>query len=198
VTESDARLVLRSIREFGRRGMIPEGVFDLNGTTIVTEDEAKARYDAVDAWFEQTNLLVIANGPYQLTQYDPPAQFAQLNAFRPEGYPFTVEDFRYGEPPDLSVSATPPETLALGDDISVPVTVEGPGTLAVQYTFIDSATGDVLESGDAQGEGTNFTVAIDPAVSATLFPGLYELVILASSSELAKVAQQRLDLQIGV
>lgn len=198
VTESDARLVLRSVKELGRKKEVPKGVFDLNGTTIVSEDEATARYDAANAWFEQTNLLVIANGPYQLSQYDPPAQFAQLDAFRPEGYPFTVEDFRYGEPPDLTVSATAPDTLALGDDISIPVTVEGPGTLAAQYTFIDSATGEVLESGDAQGDGGNFTVAIDPAVSATLFPGLYELVILASSSELAKVAQQRLDLQIGV
>jgi hypothetical protein len=35
-------------------------------------------------------------------------------------------------------------------------------------------------------------------VSAMLFPGLYELVVLASSSELAKVATQRLDLEIGV
>lgn len=198
VTESDARLVLRSIKEFGRTGAIPEGVFDINGTTIVSEDEAKARYDAVNEWFEQTNLLMIANGPYELTRYDPPSQFAQLDAFRPEGYPFTVEDFRYGAPPELTVDATALESLALGDDISIPVTVTGPGTLAAQYTFIDSATGDVLESGQAEGENGNFTVTIDPAVSATLFPGLYELVILGSSSDLAKVAQERLDLQIGV
>jgi peptide/nickel transport system substrate-binding protein len=198
VTESDARLVLRSVKEFARKKTIPEGVFDLNGTTIVSEDEAKARYDAANQWFEDTNLLVIANGPYQLTKYDPPAQFAQLDAFRPEGYPFTAADFRFGEPPDLTVDAKAPDSIALGDDISIPVTVDGPGTLAVQYTFIDSSTGDVLESGDAQGDGGNFTVAIDPSVTATLFPGLYELVVLASSSDLAKVAQQRLDLNIGV
>lgn len=198
VTESDARLVLRSVKEFGRKKTIPEGVFDINGTTIVSEDEAKARYDAANTWFENTNLLVIANGPYQLTKYDPPAQFAQLDAFRPDGYPFTVADFRFGEPPDLTVDAKAPDSIALGDNISIPVTVTGPGTLAVQYTFIDSSAGDVLESGDAQGDGGNFTVAIDPSVTATLFPGLYELVILASSSDLAKVAQQRLDLNIGV
>jgi len=198
VTESDARLVLRSVKEFGRKKTIPEGVFDIGGTTIVSEDEAKARYDAANQWFEDTNLLMIANGPYQLTKYDPPAQFAQLDAFRPEGYPFTVADFRFGEPPDLTVTAAVPNTIALGDDISILVAVEGPGTLAAQYTFIDSSTGDVLESGDATGDGGNFTVNIDPAVTATLFPGLYELVVLASSSDLAKVALQRLDLNIGV
>lgn len=198
VTESDARLVLRSIKEFGRKKTIPAGVFDIGGTTIVTQDEANARYDAANEWFKNTNLLVITNGPYQLTKYDPPAQYAQLDAFRPEGYPFTVEDFRFGEPPDLTVTADAPDSIALGDDISVAVTVDGPGTLAVQYTFIDSAAGTVLESGSATGEGGNFTVAIDPAVSSTLFPGLYELVVLASSSDLAKVALQRLDLEIGV
>jgi hypothetical protein len=96
------------------------------------------------------------------------------------------------------VSVEAPETVELGAEISVPVTVEGPGTLGAQFTFIDSATGEVLESGNAEGEGGSFTVTIDPAVSAMLFPGLYELVVLASSSELAKVAQQRLDLEIGV
>lgn len=198
VTESDARLVLRSVKEFGRKKTIPAGVFDIGGTTIVSEDEAKARYDAAEEWFKNTNLLVISNGPYQLSKYDPPAQFAQLDAFRPEGYPFTVDDFRFGEPPDLMVTATAPDSIALGDDISIPVTVDGPGTLAVYYTFIDSSAGDVLESGIASGDDGNFTVAIDPSVSATLFPGLYELVVLASSSDLAKVAQQRLDLSIGV
>jgi hypothetical protein len=68
----------------------------------------------------------------------------------------------------------------------------------VQYTFTDSATGEVLASESATGEGNSFTVEIDPGVSALLFPGLYELVVLASSSELAKVATQRLDLEIGV
>ena len=82
MTESDARLVLRSITQFGRENSIPAGYFDINGT-LVTEEEATARYDACDAWFEATNLLVLANGPYQLTRYDPPAQFAQLDAFRP-------------------------------------------------------------------------------------------------------------------
>jgi peptide/nickel transport system substrate-binding protein len=198
VTESDARLVLRSVREFNRQGTIPEGVFDINGTTIVTEEEAKARYEAVDAWFDETNLLVIANGPYRLSRYDPPAQFAQLDAFRPEGYPFTAEDFRFGEAPPLTISVQAPDSIELGGEISIPVTVEGPGELAAQFTFIDSATGEVLETGAAQGEGGSFTVTIDPAISAMLFPGLYELVVLGSSSDLAKVAQQRIDLEIGV
>src|SRR5690606_18438281 len=78
VTESDARLVLRSIRQFQREESVPAGVFEIGGVSLVTPEEAVARYEACDAWFEATNLLMLANGPYQLTRYDPPAQFAQL------------------------------------------------------------------------------------------------------------------------
>jgi peptide/nickel transport system substrate-binding protein len=199
VTESDARLVLRSIKQFGREKSIPAGVFDIGGNSIVTEEEAAARYEAVEKWFDATNLLVLTNGSYQLTRYDPPAQFAQLDAFRAEGYPFTAEDFRFGTPPDLTIEAAAPPTIALGDPISIPVSVSGPGTLSVQYTFIDAAAGTVLATANAEGgDGGKFTVNVDPAISSTLFPGLYQLFLLASSTDLAKVAQQRLDLEIGV
>ncbi len=199
VTESDARLVLRSIQQFMRENRIPAGVFDIGGVSLVTPEEATERYEACDVWFDDTNLLVLANGPYQLTAYDPPAQFAQLDAFRPGGYPFTVEDFRFGTPPTLTIEPVATPSIALGDDITLQVAVIGPGELSLQYTFIDAATGQVLETGAAAGDGSSgFTVAIDPAVSATLFPGLYELYLIAASSDIAQVAQQRIDLDIGV
>ncbi|MBX3072105.1 MAG: hypothetical protein KF883_16485 [Thermomicrobiales bacterium] len=202
VTESDARLVLRSIQQAKRETRIPAGVFDVGGATIVTPEEAEARYDACDEWFDATNLLVIANGPYQLTDYDPPAQFAQLDAFRPEGYPFTVEDFRFGTPPALTIDASSVPSLALGDAISVPVTVAGPGDLSLHYSFVDPATGQTLVSGASEGtssDGTlSATIDVDPDVSATLFPGLYQLFVIAASSEIAQIAQQRIDLGIGV
>lgn len=199
VTESDARLVLRSLREFKRRGTIPAGVFEIGGQTLVTEDEAVARYDACEEWFRNTNLLIIGNGPFQLTRYDPPAQFAQLDAFRAEGYPFTAADFRLGTPPRISIEPVTPPTINLGDPISVPVTVSGPGTLSLQYTLVDPAAGQVLATGFAEGgEGGAFTVNVDPNISSGLFPGLYQLFLLAASSDIAAVAQQRVDLQIGV
>ncbi len=199
VTESDARLVLRAIQQAKREKKIPAGVFDIGGASIVTAEEAEARYEACDAWFDATNLLVIANGPYQLTDYDPPAQFAQLDAFRPEGYPFTAEDFRYGTPPTLTIDPVTAPTIALGEDIAVSVTVVGPGDLSVQYTFVDPAAGQVLATGTAEGDGAGgFSVAIDPAISSTLFPGLYQLFLIAASSDIAQVAQQRIDLEVGV
>jgi peptide/nickel transport system substrate-binding protein len=199
VTESDARLVLRSIRQFAREGSVPAGVFDIGGISLVSPEEAAARYEACDTWFGETNLLMIANGPYQLTRYDPPAQFAQLDAFRADGYPFGPEDFRFGTPPEMAIESVDAPAVALGDDITVQVAVSGPGELSLQYTFVDPAAGMVLETGIAEpsGDGT-FTVNVDPGVSATLFPGLYQLFVIAASSEIAQVAQQRIDLEIGV
>ena len=57
--------------------------------SLVTEDEAQARYQAVLDWFSEHNLMVISNGPFMLTRYDPPAQFAELTANRHPDYPFS-------------------------------------------------------------------------------------------------------------
>jgi peptide/nickel transport system substrate-binding protein len=199
VTESDARLVLRSIQEFAGGSMLPKGVFDVNGTSLVTAEEAAARYEACNAWFKKTNLMVIGNGPFQLTRYDPPAQFAQLDAFRDESYPFTANDFKLGAPPRLTIDPVTPPVVALGDPISLQVKVNGPGTISLQFTLIDPAAGATLTTGQAQGaEGGVFTVNVDPAVTSTLFPGLYQLYLLASSDAIAQVAQQRVDISIGV
>ena len=48
------------------------------------------------------------------------------------------------------------------------------------------------------GVSTGSFEAVDPTVTAALFPGLYQLFILASSDAIAQVAEQRVDLQIGV
>ena len=75
----------------------------------------------------------------------------------------------------------------------------GPGALSLQYTLVDPAAGQVLASGPAEGgEGGSFTVNVDPNATATLFPGLYQLYLLASSDAIAQVSTQRVDLQIGV
>jgi peptide/nickel transport system substrate-binding protein len=199
VTESDARLVIRSLRQFKREQTVPKGVFDFGGHSLVAPELATARYDATIQWFTDNNHLVISNGCFKLTRYDPSAQFAQIDAFRPEGYPFGPSNWRLGAPPKLAINPVTPPAIGLGEPISLPVTVTGPGTLSLQYTLVDPAAGKVLANGQAEGgEGGNFTVNVDPNATASLFPGLYQLYLLASSDAIAQVAQQRVDLQIGV
>jgi peptide/nickel transport system substrate-binding protein len=198
VTETDARLVVRTLRQFAREETVPAGVFDLNGRTLVTPEQAVARYEAAQQWFEDTGLLVISNGPYVLTRYDPPAQFAELQAFRADGYPFTAADFRFGEPERLAIEAAPPAPVTLGAEAQLPVTVNGPGALNLHWVLVDPTQGTVAAAGDAAGDGNAFTVTLAPDQTATLFPGLYQLYLLASSDAIAQVAEQRLDLEIGV
>jgi peptide/nickel transport system substrate-binding protein len=202
VTETDARLVIRTLRRFESDGQFPEAMFNLNGRRLMTADDAKWRYQACVDWFEQTNLLVISNGPFFLTRYDPPAQFAQADAFRAEGYPFKPGDWAFGEPPILAVDAEPPAPALLGDVVSVPLSVEGPGALAVRYVLVDPSAADpdaaIVASGEAAGENGSFTVEIGSDITSVLFPSVYQLYLLATSDELARVTERVLDVPIGV
>ncbi|MDP9356550.1 MAG: ABC transporter substrate-binding protein [Chloroflexota bacterium] len=199
VTRSDAALVVRTLRSFADQGFVPAGVFEIGGRTLATPDGAKARYRACLDWFEKTNLLVISNGPFFLNVYDPPAQFAELLAFRAEGYPFKPGDWRLGAPERLAIQPPAPVQTALGQPIDVPVTVTGPGALMVRYVLVDPAAGAVATSGEATpGAGGSFTVTIDAATVATLFPSVYQLYLLASSDAISQVAEQRVDLSIGL
>jgi len=199
VNESDARLVIRTLRQFGREGYVPAGAFEIGGRALVTPEEAQARYDASIAWFDEKNLLVISNGPFFLNRYDPPAQFAELLAFRPENYPFGPGDWEFGAAPEITIAPVEPPRAVLAEPIELNVTVEGPGELALRYILVDPAQGTVAASGEATpGEPGNFTVSIGADVTSTLFPSLYQLYLLASSDVLAQVGEQRLDLEIGL
>ncbi len=198
VTESDARLVVRTLRQFSREKTVPKGVFEFSDRTLVTPEQAVERYEAAQKWFEEKGLLVLSNGPFFLNRYDPPAQFAELLAFRPEGYPFTAGDFRYGEPERLVIQAAPPPPATLGADITVPVTVNGPGALSLRWILVDPTQGTVAASGDGTAQGQSFTVAVPADNTASLFPGTYQLFLLASSDAIAQVAEQRLDVDIGI
>src|SRR5919112_478385 len=202
VTETDTRLVIRTLRGFLGDEAFPDAIFNLNGRNLVTVDDAKARYQACIDWFDQTNMLMISNGPFFLTRYDPPAQFAQADAFRAEGYPFKPGDWEFGEPPVLALDVESPPPVVLGDAISLPVTVEGPGTLSLRYALVDPSAADaesaIVASGDATGDGGGFTVEIGADVTGLLFPSVYQLYLLASSDELARVTERVVDLSIGV
>ena len=62
----------------------------------------------------------------------------------------------------------------------------------------DPAAGEVLATGPVDGQDGSFTVSIDPSIASGLFPGLYQLFLLASSDAIAEVAETRVDLQVGV
>jgi peptide/nickel transport system substrate-binding protein len=197
VLERDAGLVDRTLRDLERDEAVPEGVFRFGDRTLVTPEEAVARYEAAQEWFDEKDHLVISNGPFYLERFDPPAQFAELDAFRDPGYPFKPGDLYRGEPPDLSIDDVTADAVIPGEDAVVTATASGPGTLDLHYLLLDPAVGEVVTSGLAEaGSEGRYTVTIPGDVTGTLFPGFYELYLAAESDALARIAERRVDLEV--
>jgi peptide/nickel transport system substrate-binding protein len=197
VMSRDARLVERSLRQFSSRGTVPEGVFEFGDRSLVSSEEASARYDAALDWFAQRGHLVISNGPFWLARYDPPAQFAELRAWRDETYPFRPGDRYLGSALPLTIGSVPEATLRIGQESSVSVPLEGPGVLSLRYLLQDAATAEIVAGGEASVDADGaFSIVIPADITAGLFPGLHHLYVAASSDELALIAERRLDVEV--
>ncbi|MEZ4680732.1 MAG: ABC transporter substrate-binding protein [Caldilineaceae bacterium] len=201
VLDRDARLVRRALLDLQRNEITPDSVFTLPGADEPLVDTATAveRYQAVLDWFDEHGHMIISNGPFFLARYDPPAQFAELDAFRDENYPFTAADLYKGIPHLISFSDLDAGTIVVGEPYAATVAVDGPGKLAVRYLFIDAASDKIIEQGDAtdNGDGT-FTVALDADLTNELELGLYNLSLAAYSDELAQMTERTLELEVSL
>jgi peptide/nickel transport system substrate-binding protein len=188
VMERDARLVERTLRDLQAAGSGPEGELTVGGSLLTTTDETERRYDAALAFMDEHRHLVISNGPFMLAAYDPPAQFAELQAFRDEAYPFRPGDWYFGEAPSLTID----DVSDVSPDSEVTVSVDGPGQVGLRYLLQDAATGELVTDGDgaAAGPGT-YTVDLGDASA-----GLYRLRVAAYSDEVAVVIEHTADLEI--
>jgi peptide/nickel transport system substrate-binding protein len=196
VMRSDANLVDRTLRQM--EGEIPAGVFQFGDRMLVTQEEADARYEAAQEWRDQYDHLVISQGPYVLTRFDAPAQFAQLDAFRDEAYPFTAADFTLGPPPQLTIEPPTETLIGVGQAAEIPVTVTGEGALTLSYLLLDPATGTVVQQGPATPGSTpgSFVVSLPAEVTGQLFPGLYRLSLAASSDATALITERTVDVEV--
>jgi peptide/nickel transport system substrate-binding protein len=197
VLERDAGLVDRTLRDLERDEFVPEGVFDFGGHVLVTPEEAVARYEAAQEWFDEKEHLVISQGPFYLERFDPPAQFAELIAFRDPSYPFKPGDHYRGSPPLIGIDDVQAGDVVPGEDAVITVSASGPGTVGLQYLLLDPAVGEVVASGRVEdGGGGTFEVIIPADVTGSLFPGFYQLFVAADSDSLAQITERRVDLEV--
>ncbi len=194
--DRDSRLVERTLKSFRTRVELPDGVFDFGGTNLVTRGDATERYRAALEWFDEREHMVISNGPFLLSRYDPPAQFAELSAFREPNYPFRPGDWSYGEPPTLVIEAIDKVTLAAGGATEIEVVVNGPGSLGVRFLLIDPVEGEIVVQGEATLQGSRFVVELPANATRDLFPGFYELALVAYSDSIATVTDRSVDIDI--
>ncbi|MCY4412866.1 MAG: ABC transporter substrate-binding protein [Caldilineaceae bacterium] len=203
VLDRDARLVRKAMLDLRRAETIPTNVFTLptpdGETVLVSSEEGAARFTAVLDWFEEKGHMVISNGPFMLERYDPPAQFAELTAFRDENYPFTASDLYRGLPDLIEYTEIEAPPIELAADYEVTLTLEGPGNLSLRYLLIDTASGEIIQQGDADTLDANwFAIRMTADTTAELELGIYELVLVAYSDELARMAERRIELEADI
>ena len=198
IMDRDARLVERTLRGFAKQKSIPEGYFNVGGRVLVGAEEAVRRYEAAMSWFAERGHLVISNGPYLLARYDPPAQFAELHAYRDPSYPFKAGDWYFGDVPTLRIGAVDSVRVTAGSSSDIPVQVTGTGRLGLRYLLLDPGTRDVVMMGEATAGSSpgRFRVSIPRDVTSELFPGLYELSLVAYSDSVALVVERIVDVDV--
>ena len=195
VQDSDARTVNRALAQFERDEYVPTAALTIGGQTLVTDQNARERYQAAQGWFDERSLMVISNGPFYLERFDPSAQFAELKAFRDENYPFKPGDWYFGAADDITLEPDTGSSIVIGQPLDLNVDVQGPGQLGIQYVWSDPATGNVVKTGEATaGDGT-FVVPFSATETAALVPGLYHLSITAYSDELSTVSERVLTVE---
>ena len=193
----DAGLVERALRDIQSRTSLPEGVFNIGGRSLVSPQEANARLQASVDWYAKYSHLVIGNGPFFLNRYDPPAQFAELNAFRDPSYPFKPGDWYRGEPPRLEIQRVSQAKIGKGKAGEVTADVVGPGKLSMQYVLFDTATSKVVKTGIAEAvSGIRFAVRFDAATTGGLATGVYQLSLALISDNIASLSERRVNLEI--
>ena len=196
VMDNDSRLLRRAMLEMREEGRYPANVFQIGDTSLVTPEEAQQRYDAALAWIQEHGMAVISNGPFQLSRFDPPAQFAELQAFRDPTYPFKPGDWYRGAPPTVQFESIESTNIGIGSPATINIGLQGPGQVEVRYVLVDPVTGEAIANGNAQRvSATQYTIELSPETTAGLAPGLHHLFVIAFSDEVSSLAERRLDIE---
>ncbi len=198
VMDRDARMVERTLRRFEKESSVPEGYFRVGSENLVSREAALERYRAALQWFKDKGHLVVSNGPFFLERYDPPAQYAELIAFRDKGYPFKPGDWDFGSPPVIEIERIDSVSVKAGQSTDIKVTVNGPGRLDLHYLLLDPAVSSVVTKGEAEaGSKTGeFIISLPANVTSRLFPGLYQLYLVACSDAAAFVEDRTVDVDV--
>ena len=191
VEENHARLVKTTISNFAIKQSFPQTVLKVGDRMLASVSDAESRYRAAISWFNQTGNMVISNGPFYLKAFNPPSQFAEIDAFRDSAYPFRPGGWYFGEPPSIEVLGIQGDFITIGRDSKFTVTVKGPSQLSLNYILFDPAKGTTIQKGEAQPvKNDTFSITLPGSLTSSLGAGNYELSVIASSDAISVVTER--------
>jgi len=178
------------IKELMSKQNFPENVFTLpNGTTVMSWDEAKARYEAASKWISEKGHMVISDGPFYLENFDAAGDSLVMKAFNDPTYPFPPGKWVFGTflRPRIENAYAPSVNVGAAGTIIIDITrIAVPYNITVNYFIMDPVTSKVLTSGTAEKVGAyRYVITLSSELTSTLKPGTYEVDLLLYSPEMA-------------
>jgi len=191
VMDRDSRLVNNVIRDFDSKQIYPDNIFSVNGKQLTNMNEASNRYQAAMSWHDETEMLVISNGPFMLKKYDPPAQYAELIAFRDSTYPFKPGQFYFGNAELVDIIDVNQNFIDLSSPNQFIIELTGEGNLGLRYILMNEITGQIISKGDAlPDDDNNFLINFDESLVSQLEPGFYKLYLAGYSDSISSLTER--------
>ncbi len=191
VENTHSLLVKEALSNFISTKYVPENVFTVGGKKYASVEDSVNGYRAAIDWFDKNKNMVVSNGPFQLTRFDPPSQSAELTAYRDPSYPFKAGDWYFGQPRLVEITGVRGGPLTIGSDTKFDVQVAGPGNIELRFVVVDPAQASEIYRGETKQaiEGT-FSLQIPSTATARLRSGQYQLVLTAFSDQLSYVSER--------
>lgn len=191
----DARLIKNQLTKLNEQNTNLSNIFSINGFNLSNNKSQKERINAGLNWWDKFGILVIGNGPYQLTRFDPPAQFAELEAFRDPSYPFSPGKWQFGAPERPEIWNVDSNSLRKGEPFELSFDFTGPGNLQSNYFLTDPSSGETVTIGSAmQNNSGGFELTIDKSITENLSSSMYHLHLVGFSDQISLLSEYRVDL----
>ncbi|MFN3803583.1 MAG: peptide-binding protein, partial [Pyrobaculum sp.] len=194
ILKDHAKAAVDVLQEAANAGIYPERWFTIGTKTLMTREEALARYRAAADWFNTYSHLIISNGPYFLYAIDTAKQYIELRAFRDPTYPYRPGAFYFGVATPVAIASISTATVAVGQEATATVRLEvptGAGRIYYKWGVIDPVTGRYLYiSPEAFTTANTFTINMPADVTSKLTANrAYKLWILTYAENVPIVSE---------
>lgn len=191
VAGSSLKILAEELDKAIAEGYVPyKSALEQMGVTI-SADEAKARYEALKAWYEEKGHFWVGNGPFYLDKVDPVAGIIVLKRF-PE-FPDPADKWLgFAEPKFATVELVGQVVVVIGTGAVVDVNITFKGEPyppekieSVKYLVFDSG-GNLLLKGNAEYfDGPTWKVVLEPEDTAKFPEGLIKVEVVVVSKMVA-------------